>query len=753
MLQTDDIADDARPAVADPPTHVACRARTWRVLDVHRAAGTTLWRLSRNAEMPRLIASPPDEVSAVAIRRRSMSRRTWLREALAHLRSHVPVWWPAGAPALPIAALPWQFVPAMMILSGHHRRVLLADEVGMGKTVQAGLLLHEVHAREPDAATLVITPATLLSQWASELQTRVCLAAAVLDAGSLRREAASPQAIVDATRAGTCWLMSIDLLRQPDVVALVARTRWTLLVVDEAHVAAPGTARIDAVARVAAASVRVLLLTATPTAAGAAAADALRGIGARPGERPMPVLRRQASLLARPGRRSRVLQASLDAAHAALCVRLDDFVERARCESAARGLLPALVLRRRAASCPAALRRSLERRLEVLGLHPSPAIASDPGLFPVELCVDQDAHDDELMRIVAWADAAAEREELATLLRLVRLVPASGHKLECVARLLRRCREPVVVFTSFLDTLRALRSLLPAAGVVVVHGEQPDALRAYAIESFTSGDARVLLATDTAAEGLNLHARCRLVVHTEVPWSLRVLEQRIGRLDRYGQSRRVHSIVISSETSEDRSALVRLQARAASDGHWMAGVVASRCRRAAVAACMLAGDPTSRQVIRRTTAKGPGGDESVGVCRLRPRRWRRLSSRLGLGIHAKALWAATVRVAGGPELSASRVPVLLTGDPAALPASAAAACRDQLRGPIERARGLARRLARWEDAAALAIEFERSVQNASPDLFADAWNGSEVRPAARREPEPWVALEGTAVISIRPGPR
>ena len=158
-----------------------------------------------------------------------------------------------------------------------------------------------------------------------------------------------------------------------------------------------------------------------------------------------------------------------------------------------------------------------------------------------------------------------------------------------------------MVFTAFLDTLRALRALLPAEGVVMVHGEQPDALRAHAIRSFTAGDAMVLLATDTAAEGLNLHARCRLVVHAEVPSSIRVFEQRTGRLDRYGQSRRVHAIVMSSLTREDREAMERLRTHALRDEQWIAGVGASRCRRSAVAARRLALDVAQE----RPTAGSP----------------------------------------------------------------------------------------------------------------------------------------------------
>ena len=460
----------------------------------------------------------------------------------------------------------------------------------------------------------------------------------------------------------------------------------------------------------------------------------------------MPVVRRDASLLSRPRRRSRVLHAGLDPTHVALCARLDQFVERARVESGARGLLPALVLRRRASSCPAALRRSLERRLDVLG---DPATTATPTLLPwllePDLVTNQDAQDDEVMRVVAWSDATAERTELERLLQLARQLPAAGRKLECVQRLVRRCREPVVVFTAFLDTLRALRALLPGQGVVMLHGEQPDALRAHALRSFTVGDAVVLLATDTAAEGLNLHARCRLVVHAEVPSSIRVFEQRTGRLDRYGQTRRVHTIVMSSLTREDREAMERLRTHALRTEQWNADVGTSRCRRSAVAARRLALD-VARE---RSTGGGPPARDSdvaaIRACTLPPRRWRRLASRLGLPTGARAVWTATLRFAGGPELSASRVPVLVAGTASAPPSLTSTPWQGPLRGRMARAGWLARRLARWEADAARAIEIDEST-NAVADLFTDASRSNDIRPDSRRQSGLWVTLEGESMI-------
>jgi superfamily II DNA or RNA helicase len=666
-----------------------------------------------------------------------------MRAALAAARSSAPPWWPVTAARQPIALLPWQFVPAVMMLSGHHRRVLLADEVGMGKTVQAAILLHEIHAREPGATTLVVVPAGLVAQWASELRQRSRLEVSVLTADALRAEAIQPRRIVDAARPGTCWLISIDLLRQPDVIALVARTRWTLLVVDEAHVCAPGTARLEAVSRVAAASVRVLLLTASPTAAGEAGAGRLRAIGERPGEVAMPVLRRDGSRLARPRRRTCVLRVAFGEAHLDLCARLDRFADRARRESGAAGLLPALVLRRRASSSAAALVRSLERRLEVLGLAPPPVL-DPPGLFDA---LTQDEQDDEVMGVAAWRNEGEERKEIGHLLTMARNLPAGGGKLHAVARLVRRCQQPVVVFTSFLDTLRALVPLLSRHHLVIVHGSQPDALRVDALETFTRGDADVLLTTDASAEGLNLHPRCRLVVHAEVPPSARLLEQRNGRIDRYGQSRRVHAVLMASATEDDTAALARLQARAAGDDSWLASAVPARCRRTEVARRIFAAWSPQTGV----EGAGESSDRGdVAICALRPRRWRCLAAALCIPAGAQSISVTTLVASGGAELSASRVTACLVSPKPWRPSPGGASCwPTSLRGVEARARRLATRMDAWQQPATAAAA--REAADEQPDLFG-VRPLSAGTPGAKTIPATvWLTMEPRAVASVSAG--
>ena len=117
-----------------------------------------------------------------------------------------------------------------------------------------------------------------------------------------------------------------------------------------------------------------------------------------------------------------------------------------------------------------------------------------------------------------------------------------------------------MVFTEYRDTLLHLRRSLERPALVL-HGGLARDERSEVLESFARDPCGLLLATDAAAEGLNLHHRCRLVVNLELPWNPMRLEQRIGRVDRIGQRRTVHAFhLIAGGTGEERL-LARLRAR------------------------------------------------------------------------------------------------------------------------------------------------------------------------------------------------
>ncbi len=140
--------------------------------------------------------------------------------------------------------------------------------------------------------------------------------------------------------------------------------------------------------------------------------------------------------------------------------------------------------------------------------------------------------------------------------------PEAGSKIRWLLRALARIKEPAIVFTEYRDTVEAVLAALPAgirAGSI--SGASPPDLRRHIVESFNRGDLDVLIATDAAGEGLNLHHRCRLVIDLELPWNPLRLEQRIGRVDRLGQQRRVHAIRLFHPRTVEERVLERLRLR------------------------------------------------------------------------------------------------------------------------------------------------------------------------------------------------
>ena len=120
-----------------------------------------------------------------------------------------------------------------------------------------------------------------------------------------------------------------------------------------------------------------------------------------------------------------------------------------------------------------------------------------------------------------------------------------------------------MVFTEYRDTLQHVRQSLQRPALVL-HGGLTRDERAAVLTSFARDPFGLLLATDAAAEGLNLHHHCRLVVNLELPWNPMRLEQRIGRVDRIGQRRTVHAFHLVADGTGEMRLLARLRSRVAS---------------------------------------------------------------------------------------------------------------------------------------------------------------------------------------------
>ena len=164
--------------------------------------------------------------------------------------------------------------------------------------------------------------------------------------------------------------------------------------------------------------------------------------------------------------------------------------------------------------------------------------------------------------------------------------------MRALLRLLRRVREPAIVFTEYRDTADRLRDALMRAGhrVVVLHGGLTAVERRTAIEEFNKGDA-LLVATDAASEGLNLQHRCRLVVHFELPWTPSRLHQRCGRVSRIGQTLPVHEVALVADDTAERLVIDPLVRRAGRAGHFGVASLTAQLPEARVSERLLGGVP------------------------------------------------------------------------------------------------------------------------------------------------------------------
>jgi superfamily II DNA or RNA helicase len=555
--------------VPAPGDVVWIRARRWRVERARRDHDVVRLDVAGRAGRCTFLA-PFDRPRAIAPGRRPIAVRP--RSAAARLAGIIARhaqhdWELASAVDARIHILPYQLEPALAMLR-RSRRVLLADSVGLGKTIQAGLVVAELQRREPALRALIVVPSALRRQWRDELRAHFAIDATAADATALQEIArASPRSWTPWEGAGV-WIASIDYLKQPHVLRDAARRVWDLLVVDEAHGVCGDSERhaaADVLARVAR---RVLLLSATPHSGREPGFQRLLHLGALPREDDgMRVFRRtRADVDMTSDRRVRWHRVVLSIDETRALDALADF-ERVAASRGARpeGRLLVSVFRKRALSTMTALVRSVERRMGWLDARLLGACDSWAQGRLVFEDADDDMSGDE--RSALTADIGLSDTVERTWLRRIRAIAARAapgdSRIRRVLTFVRRAREPVAVFTEFRDSLAVLHSRLSTSRATsVLHGALPLDEQQRQIDRFLSGGSIVLLATDVASQGLNLQSACRCVLNLELPWNPARLEQRAGRVDRIGQRRRVHVGLFAARHAAEDDLRARLDARA-----------------------------------------------------------------------------------------------------------------------------------------------------------------------------------------------
>jgi superfamily II DNA or RNA helicase len=465
------------------------------------------------------------------------------RQRLRHVIGALDGAWPEMplASLTTVASAPWphQLVPALAMTCGRGVRVLIADEVGLGKTLAAGIAIMELAARSLAPRVLVLTPAGLRDQWRAELHRHLGTTADITDAAALATLTREVPAHCSPWIGRSCRILSLDFAKQPGVLNSLAGESWDVLVIDEAHGVSGESQRAAAVRALALQARFVLLLTATPHNGTRLSFRNLVELGVHDSHDQLLWVQRGRNDLGYPqARPTRIWRLQLDPDEIILRRALHAYAARVDAARRPEARLAMLVLKKRALSSPDALLCSLRRRLAHLSAA-EPVVTSPQLPFEAGEIGEDDCHEPAVLA-APGLDVGNERRELQRLIDLATRATRTSVKYRTLERMVTETAEAAVVFTEYRDTLEIVESRLSRlTAVTVLHGGLDRSARREAVRQFTNGDARMLVATDAAAEGLNLQARCRFVVHFDLPWSPTTLAQRVGRVDRIGQTRPV----------------------------------------------------------------------------------------------------------------------------------------------------------------------------------------------------------------------
>lgn len=491
-----------------------------------------------------------------------------------------------------VALEAYQLAPALRLLAKPRPSLLVADDVGLGKTIEAGLAMLELMARGRVRRVLVVTPPGLMEQWRAELQEKFGLEFRVIgNASDLAAAQESLPAGVSPWDALPFVITSVDYLKKETVRTRALRKRWDLVIVDEAHALAESgtprnpyrTQRTRLGLALRDKSRGLLLLTATPHNGYPHSFRSLLELvepslatlsGSREDIRrrvDIAMIRRMKRQIRRrkdgteipvfPERTVEGIPVRLEGAELDLMKKVSSYCSRTARQAAGTeeedlvGFAMEIV-KKRALSSLAALARTIEHRLEALTKEeareeaPTPSELRD---YQADLPLKEAQSERTARRILRSAipkDERRRRAEVRSLKgirTLLRRLPDRDPKIEALIAELRRVfqeapEEKVIVFTEYRDTLDAIRQRLDTEPelkdrYVLLHGGLTRRQRLQREARFNQPGTRVLLATDAASEGLNLQYHCRRIIHMELPWNPNRLEQRNGRVDRYGQTR------------------------------------------------------------------------------------------------------------------------------------------------------------------------------------------------------------------------
>lgn len=479
-------------------------------------------------------------------------------------------------------------------------RVLIADEIGLGKTVEAIALIRYLESRGEVSKILILTPKILIDQWREELKR------AGIGHWNIKVLNRDEIKVLGTARVEhKYYILSIDLAKRREHREFIKHVNWDAIVVDEVHNAGYGTQRWwlikDLVTREQGKHRHVIFLSATPHRGNVL--DYLyrlylldpdlseekirrRGLDNRSFYRLThgSILFRRTKELVNEVENRKVFtncnfctvavqptSEEMEFSHQ-LVSFLKEKISLTYEEEPSPAALLAVLVRKRASSSPAAAIKTFTHILEGLSKRyiaeelPKDMLEDAESILGLDFGdlsdIDKEDIDEVVEDLVQKCSGILDKSDELTIKNLIELaskIKENDSKLKTVVTLVNkylRSGNKVIIFTEYKDTLNYLKenfiNMTPYYGrdfFETISGETKDRFDEIK-EKFESNKCNLLIATDVASEGLNLQV-ANIVINYEAPWSPLKLEQRMGRVWRLGQKNDVHIYTAFMATPDD----------------------------------------------------------------------------------------------------------------------------------------------------------------------------------------------------------
>jgi superfamily II DNA or RNA helicase len=504
-----------------------------------------------------LVADPSPMFNAALLYIESQRRRTMPNDAQIHL-GHRAV----------MDLEPYQLEPALQALRQPRSRILIADAVGLGKTLEAGILATELIQRSRGKRILVVALKSMLTQFQKEWWSRFSIPLVRLDSVGLTRVRHRIPSNHNPFNYFDRSIISIDTLKNNlEYRNYLENAWWDIIVIDECHNVAARAAeqgksrRARLAERLAGRSDTLILLSATPHDGSARSFASLMALldptaisdpdayTPRDYRDKGLVIRRFKKdirhLVAGDFKERRTIkltpQASEEEEAAYRALLTIRFTQGGAYRGGKQQELQRVAMQKAIFSSPFAALESTHKRIQLLTRGRQPTADEEQEVADLE--------------VFAAALGGIDARNFSKYQRLLAYLMSaeSGWSVSHAA-------DRVVVFSERLETLRWLHGQLQHdlrlhdQQITLMHGQLPDTEQQEIVERFgrLEDPLQLLLCSDVASEGLNLHYFCHRLIHFDLPWSLMVFQQRNGRVDRYGQAQEPQILYLFTATKVEK---------------------------------------------------------------------------------------------------------------------------------------------------------------------------------------------------------